>query len=99
MCFDGKTGVAAGANQSPSTVSNGYTAPHRRTAAAQLARCDRPLESSASAKCALGARLRQAFVAVKPAEWERMAHEVSEAEWALYEFTVRRTGKQNYDLG
>ena len=37
---------------------------------------------------ALGETLHRAFVAVKYAEWERMAHEVSDTEWNLYGFVV-----------
>jgi glutamine synthetase len=46
------------------------------------------LETSAFAKEVMGARLHRSFVAVKHAGWERLAHEVSEAEWALYGFVV-----------
>jgi glutamine synthetase len=46
------------------------------------------VEASTFVKGVLGPRLHQAFVAVKRAEWERMAMEVSEAEWALYGFVV-----------
>jgi glutamine synthetase len=45
-------------------------------------------ETSTFAKEALGARLHRGFVALKKAEWERLAQEVSEAEWALYGFVV-----------
>lgn len=46
------------------------------------------LEGSSFVKGALGERLHQAFVAVKRAEWERLAQEVTEVEWDLYGFTV-----------
>ncbi|WP_340118286.1 glutamine synthetase family protein [Pelagibius sp. 7325] len=45
-------------------------------------------ERSAFAKEALGARLHRGFTAVKHAEWERLAHEVSDSEWSLYGFVV-----------
>lgn len=46
------------------------------------------LEGSAFARQALGDTLHRAFVAVKRAEWERLAQEVSDAEWDLYGFVV-----------
>ena len=46
------------------------------------------LERSAFARQALGDTLHRAFVAVKRAEWQRLAQEVSEAEWDLYGFVV-----------
>lgn len=46
------------------------------------------LDGSAFAREALGQRLHRGFVAVKRAEWERLAHEVTDAEWALYGFVV-----------
>lgn len=45
-------------------------------------------ERSAFAKEALGVRLHRGFAAVKYAEWERLAHEVSDTEWQLYGFVV-----------
>lgn len=45
-------------------------------------------DGSAFAREALGPRLHRGFVALKQAEWERLAHEVTDAEWALYGFVV-----------
>lgn len=45
-------------------------------------------EGSAFARRALGGPLHAGFAAVKRAEWERLALEVTDAEWALYGFTV-----------
>ncbi|MDO1584856.1 glutamine synthetase family protein [Rhizobium oryzicola] len=45
-------------------------------------------EHSSFVRQALGPMLHQAFIAVKRAEYERLALEVSEAEWDLYGFVV-----------
>lgn len=46
------------------------------------------LDQSAFARRVLGPMLHQGFVAVKRAEYIKLAREVSEAEWALYGFAV-----------
>ncbi|HEX5392300.1 MAG TPA: glutamine synthetase family protein [Rhodocyclaceae bacterium] len=46
------------------------------------------LERSDFARRALGDLLHQGFVAIKRAEWQRLALEVSGAEWALYGFVI-----------
>ncbi len=45
-------------------------------------------EASPFVRDALGPALHQAFIAVKHAEYQRLALDVSEAEWALYGFSV-----------
>lgn len=46
------------------------------------------MERSDFARRALGDLLHQGFIAIKRAEWRRLALEVSEAEWALYGFVI-----------
>jgi glutamine synthetase len=80
-------GIAAKADPGPATVGNAYD-----SAAARLPRhwedAIDTLQASAFARRILGDALHQGFVAIKRAEVQRMAREVSAAEWALYGFTV-----------
>jgi glutamine synthetase len=46
------------------------------------------MERSDFARRSLGDLLHQGFIAIKRAEWQRLALEVSEAEWALYGFVI-----------
>jgi glutamine synthetase len=46
------------------------------------------LEASAFTRHVLGDLLHRGFVAIKRAEWQRLAAEVSEAEWQLYGFSI-----------
>jgi glutamine synthetase len=52
-----------------------------------LAAIDR-MDDSSFVKDVLGDLLHKGFVAIKRAEWQRMALDISEAEWALYGFVV-----------
>jgi len=46
------------------------------------------LDESSFVKRVLGDLLHQGFVAIKRAEWQRLALEVTEAEWQLYGFVI-----------
>ncbi len=46
------------------------------------------LEASGFARRVLGELLHRSLVAIKRAEWQRLALEVSEAEWQLYGFSI-----------
>ncbi|MCF8502022.1 MAG: glutamine synthetase, partial [Rhodospirillum sp.] len=46
------------------------------------------LEASPFARAALGEELHRAFVAVKRAEWSRLALTIPDTEWSLYGFVV-----------
>jgi glutamine synthetase len=81
-------GTAAKADPGPPTESDGEAKGMAGSLPRSWLDAIERLEASAFAQQALGARLHRGFVAVKRAEWERMAHEVSEAEWALYGFVV-----------
>ncbi|QRG09645.1 glutamine synthetase [Xanthobacter dioxanivorans] len=81
-------GMAHARDPGPPTVGNSYAS----GAAHDLPRSwldaiDR-FEQSAFSREVLGAPFHTGFVAIKRAEWLRMALEVSEAEWDLYGFTV-----------
>lgn len=81
-------GIEARRDPGPPVTGNAYdgAAPHDlpRT---WLEAIDR-LDGSAFARRVLGEPLHQGFVAVKRAEYLRLAQEVTEVEWALYGYTV-----------
>jgi glutamine synthetase len=81
-------GIVARRDPGPPVIGNAYdgAAPHDlpRT---WLEAIDR-LDGSDFARRILGEPLHQGFVAVKRAEYLRLAQEVTEVEWALYGFTV-----------
>jgi glutamine synthetase len=81
-------GVAAGADPGPAVEGSGEATTSGDGLPRSWLEAIERLEASAFAKEALGARLHRSFVAVKKAEWERLAHEVSDAEWDLYGFVV-----------
>ncbi len=64
--------------------SHGYPASFPRSWLDAIDRC----EQSEFTRSVLGEVLHRAFIAIKRAEWQRMAVEVSEAEWELYGFAV-----------
>jgi glutamine synthetase len=81
-------GIGGQKDPGPPVEGNGYGAEAgKRLPRSWLDAIDR-FDNSSFAEDALGARLHHAFIAVKRAEWERMALEVSEAEWAFYGFVV-----------
>ncbi|PJF09623.1 glutamine synthetase family protein [Pseudorhodobacter sp. MZDSW-24AT] len=81
-------GIAAGADPGPATLGNAYeNAPSASLPRDWLGAIER-LEGSDFARRVLGEPLHRGFVAIKKAEVMRMALEVSEAEWALYGFSV-----------
>jgi glutamine synthetase len=81
-------GIAAKANPGPPLEGNGEAKGISKNLPRTWLEAIERLENSAFAKEAMGAQLHQSFVAVKHAEWERLAHEVSDTEWALYGFVV-----------
>ncbi|MGF1631071.1 MAG: glutamine synthetase family protein [Kiloniellaceae bacterium] len=81
-------GIAAKADPGPPTDGNGEAEGMGQSLPRSWLDAIEQLENSAFAKEAMGVRLHRSFVAVKHAEWERMAQEVSEAEWELYGFVV-----------
>lgn len=81
-------GIAAKADPGPPVIGNAYeNAPANDLPRNWVEAIDQ-LESSAFARRILGDMLHQGFVAVKRAEVVKLAQEVSDAEWALYGFTV-----------
>jgi glutamine synthetase len=81
-------GIAAGKDPGAPVEGNGYrVGAGGRLPRSWLAAIER-FDNSAFVKGPMGARPHQAFVAVKRTEWEQLAHEVAEAEWALYGFVV-----------
>ena len=81
-------GIAAKRDPGPPVTGNAYdgAAPHDlpRT---WLEAIDR-LDGSAFSREVLGEALHTGFVAVKRAEYLRLALEITEIEWELYGFTV-----------
>ena len=81
-------GIEAKADPGPATLGNAYeNAPASSLPRDWLGAIER-LEGSDFACRVLGAPLHRGFVAIKKAEYMKMALEVSEAEWALYGFSV-----------
>lgn len=81
-------GIEAKADPGPPVVGNAYeNAPANDLPRNWVDAIDQ-LESSDFARRVLGDMLHQGFVAVKRAEVVKLAQEVSDAEWALYGFTV-----------
>ncbi len=81
-------GIAAKADPGPPVVGNAYEHPQKNDLPRTWLDAIDRLEQSDFAKRVLGPMLHQGFVAVKRAEYQKMAQEVSEAEWSLYGFTV-----------
>lgn len=81
-------GIEAKADPGPAVVGNAYENAARNTLPRSWVEAIDRLEQSDFARRILGPMLHQGFVAVKRAEVDRMAREVSEAEWALYGFSV-----------
>jgi glutamine synthetase len=81
-------GIAAKRDPGPPAQGNGYSegfpASFPRSWLDAIDRC----EQSKFIPGVLGEVLHRAFIAIKRAEWQRMAVEVSEAEWELYGFVV-----------
>ncbi|MEO8241387.1 MAG: glutamine synthetase family protein [bacterium] len=81
-------GIAAKADPGPPVEGNAYEHPVKNDLPRTWLDAIDRLEQSDFARRVLGPMLHQGFVAVKRAEYIKMAQEVSEAEWALYGFTV-----------
>lgn len=81
-------GIEAKADPGPAVIGNAYENAAPNTLPRSWVEAIDRLEHSAFARRILGPMLHQGFVAVKRAEVDRMAREVSEAEWALYGFAV-----------
>jgi len=81
-------GISAELDPGPPTEGNGYSEGHPpglpRSWLEAIDRCDQ----SEFVRGVLGEVLHKALIAIKRAEWQRMAVEVSEAEWELYGFVV-----------
>lgn len=81
-------GIEAKADPGPPVTGNAYeNAPSNDLPRTWIDAIDR-LDQSEFARRVLGPQLHQGFVAVKRAEYNKMARQVSEAEWALYGFSV-----------
>lgn len=81
-------GIAAQADPGPPVTGNAYdTAPNPDLPRSWLDAID-ALDRSPFARRVLGEMLHQGFVAVKRAEYQKLAHEVTEVEWSLYGFSV-----------
>lgn len=81
-------GIAQKLDPGPAVEGNGYGDDRAHSLPKSWLEAIHRAEASAFLKDALGADLHRAFVAVKHAEHQRLALEVSEAEWALYGFVV-----------
>lgn len=81
-------GIIAKRDPGPPTQGNGYShgypASLPRSWLDAIDRC----EQSDFVRGALGEVLHRALIAIKRAEWQRLAVEVSEVEWELYGFVV-----------
>lgn len=81
-------GIAAKADPGPPVTGNAYeNAPANDLPRSWIDAIDR-LDQSDFARRILGPMLHQGFVAVKRSEYLRMARTVTDAEWALYGFSV-----------
>lgn len=81
-------GIAAGKDPGPAAIGNAYdAAPNPHLPRSWLDAMDQ-MDTSAFARRILGDMLHQGFVAIKRAEYTAFAQEVTEAEWALYGFSV-----------
>lgn len=84
-------GIAERCDPGPPALGNSYagSAPDQASSLPRtwLDAIDR-FDQSAFAKEALGESLHTGFAAIKRAEWQFLAAEVSEIEWTLYGFTV-----------
>lgn len=81
-------GIAARANPGPAVTGSAYDLPKNPNLPRNWQDAIDALERSDFARRILGDPLHSGFVAIKRAEVERMAKEVSAAEWALYGFVV-----------
>ncbi|MFN3606363.1 MAG: glutamine synthetase, partial [Cypionkella sp.] len=81
-------GIAAGANPGPAVTGNAYETAVNPNLPRDWQGAIDALETSDFARRILGDMLHQGFVAVKRAEVQRMALQVTEAEWQLYGFVV-----------
>jgi glutamine synthetase len=81
-------GIASEADPGPPIEGNGYGQGLGQRLPRTWLDAIEQLEKSAFVREVMGERLHQGFVAVKYAEWDRLAHEVTDTEWALYGFVV-----------
>ncbi|MFO1070033.1 MAG: glutamine synthetase family protein [Geminicoccaceae bacterium] len=81
-------GIAGNVDPGPPALGNTYAqSTNHDLPRTWLEAIDR-LEASAFVREVFGQLMHRGFVAVKRAEWERLALEVTEVEWRLYGFTV-----------
>ena len=81
-------GIAQRSDPGPAAEGNSYAhAPTNQLPKTWFDAIER-LAGSAFMRDVLGEALHQAFVAIKRAEYERLALDVSETEWRLYGFAV-----------
>ena len=81
-------GIAQRSDPGPAAEGNSYAhAPTNQLPKTWFDAIER-LAGSAFMRDVLGQPLHQAFVAIKRAEYERLALDVSQAEWQLYGFAV-----------
>ena len=81
-------GIAASADPGPAALGNAYETAANPNLPRDWQGAIDALETSDFARRILGDMLHQGFVAVKRAEVQRMALQVTEAEWQLYGFVV-----------
>jgi glutamine synthetase len=81
-------GIAADANPGPAVTGNAYGTPKNPALPTHWEGAIDAFEASDFARRILGDMLHGGFVAIKRAEVQRMALQVSEAEWAIYGFVV-----------
>ncbi len=81
-------GIMAKADPGPAVTGNAYDSPKNPAIPTYWEGAIDQMEQSDFTRRILGDMLHQGFVAVKRAEAQRMAREVSAAEWELYGFVV-----------
>lgn len=81
-------GIAAKQDPGPAVEGHSYAQQRLNSLPQSWLEAIHRMEQSEFVKEVLGASLHQAFTAVKHAEYQRLALEVSQAEWDLYGFVV-----------
>lgn len=81
-------GIEEGCDPGPAAEGNSYNGDHVSDLPRTWLEAIDRLEGSSFIRDVFGPSLHQGFVSIKRAEYQRLALEVSEAEWGLYGFAV-----------
>jgi glutamine synthetase len=81
-------GIAEGCDPGPAAEGNSYNGDHVSDLPRTWLEAIDRLEGSSFIRDVFGPSLHQGFVAIKRAEYQRLALEVSDVEWDLYGFAV-----------